>query len=270
MSMHQYEPLNPDRIRQGLQTARVGRRLLVFEEVSSTNDVVWDSVGSPDADGLCVFAERQTAGRGRWGRIWHSTAGQSLLFSILLKGGELSADLLVLASAAAVAETLSALSVPSVQIKWPNDILIAGRKVCGILCESRIVRSQVWFVVGIGINVFQERRFFEQHRLGDSAVSLVLETNQPIERNGLAASLLNALDHWFSISRYAPQQVIEVWKRYNRQIGSQIRILENQREFCGTCLDIDPAEGLLVQLNHGPVRFFHAAGCTVIPFETAL
>ncbi|MEJ5260177.1 MAG: biotin--[acetyl-CoA-carboxylase] ligase [Anaerohalosphaeraceae bacterium] len=265
MSMHQYELLNADRIRQGLQTAHIGRRLLVFEEVSSTNDIVWDSVGSPDADGLCVFAERQTAGRGRRGRIWHSTAGQSLLFSILLKGGHLSADLLVLASAAAVAETLSALSVPSVQIKWPNDILIAGKKVCGILCESKTVHSRLWFAVGIGINVCQERLFFEQNDLGDSATSLALETARPFERNGLAASLLNALDHWFSISRYAPQQVIEVWKRYNRQIGSPIRILENQQEFCGTCLDIDPAQGLLVQLNHGPVRFFHAANCTVIP-----
>lgn len=268
--MHPYEPLNPDRIREGLQTVRLGRSLLVFEEVSSTNDIVWDSVSSPDADGLCVFAERQTAGRGRRGRVWHSTPGQSLLFSILLKGGHLSADLLVLASAAAVAQTLSSLAVPSVQIKWPNDILIAGKKVCGILCESRIVHSQAWFVVGIGINVCQERRFFEQHNLAVSATSLVLETDQSIERNDLAASLLNALDHWFSISRYAPQQVIEVWKRYNRQIGSQIRILENQREFCGTCLDIDPIKGLLVQLNHGPVRFFRAANSTIIPFETAL
>jgi len=268
--MHSYEPLNPDRIRKGLQTARIGRRLLVFEEVTSTNDIVWDSVSSPDADGLCVFAEEQTAGRGRRGRIWHSTAGQSLLFSILLKGGHLSADLLVLATAAAVAQTLSSLAVPSVQIKWPNDILIAGKKVCGILCESKTVHSQVWFAVGIGINVCQDRPFFEQYNLADSATSLALETHEPIERNGLAVSLLNALDRWFGIGRNTPQQLIEVWKRYNRQIGSQIRILENQREFCGTCLDIDPVQGLLVQLNHGRVRFFHAAICTVIPFETAL
>ncbi|HOK66637.1 MAG TPA: biotin--[acetyl-CoA-carboxylase] ligase [Anaerohalosphaeraceae bacterium] len=268
--MNRSEPLNPERIRQGLQTAHIGRCLLVFEEVSSTNDIIWDSVGSPDADGLCVFAEKQTAGRGRRGRIWHGTAGQSLLFSILLKGEHLSADLLVLASAVAVAQTLSALSVSSVQIKWPNDILVAGKKVCGILCESKTIHSQGWFVVGIGINVCQERPFFEQYNLADSATSLALEADEPIDRSCLAASLLNALDHWFSISRYAPQQVIEVWKRYNRQIGSQIRILENQREFCGTCLDIDPAKGLLVQLHHGPVRFFHAANCTVIPFETAL
>jgi biotin-(acetyl-CoA carboxylase) ligase len=57
----------------------------------------------------------------------------------------------------------------------------------------------------------------------------------------------------------------QVWKRYNRQIGSQIRILENQQEFSGTCIDIDPAKGLVVQLNHGPIRFFRAANCTVIP-----
>lgn len=268
--MHIPDPLNPERIRQGLQTARIGCRLLVFEHLASTNDKVWDDVNTPEADGLCIFAESQSAGRGRRGRTWYSAPGQSLLFSILLKGGRLSADLLVLASAAAIAQALSALPIPSVQIKWPNDVLIAGRKVCGILCESKTVSAQVWFVVGIGINVHQDRGFFEENQLADSAVSLALETEAPIDRNSLAASLLNALDHWFSVSRYAPQQMLEVWKRYNRQIGSQIRILENQQEFCGTCLDIDPVKGLLVQLNHGPVRFFRAANCTVIPFETVL
>jgi BirA family biotin operon repressor/biotin-[acetyl-CoA-carboxylase] ligase len=263
-------PLNADRIRQGLCTARIGRCVLVFEEVSSTNDIVWDYLSRPDADGLCVFAEMQTEGRGRRGRIWHSAPGQALLFSILLRCDRFSPDLLGLASAVAVAETLTALSIPSVQIKWPNDILIDGRKVCGILCESKTVQDQLWFVVGIGLNVYQDRRFFEQNQLADSAVSLALEASGPIERNSLAASLLNALDHWFSVSRYAPRQILKAWKRWNRQIGSPIRILEEQQEFCGTCLDIDPTQGLLVQLHHGPVRFFQAANCTVIPFETVL
>jgi BirA family biotin operon repressor/biotin-[acetyl-CoA-carboxylase] ligase len=188
-----------------------------------------------------------------------------LLFSVLLQACPLQADILTLAAAVAVAEGLAGqFSIP-IRIKWPNDVLIENRKVCGILTESRTIRGQVCFVIGIGINVNQSREFFGSLDLETPATSLALETGQELDRNTLAALLLNSLDHWLSVCRYAPGQVGQVWKRYNRQICSQIRILENQQEFSGTCIDIDPAKGLVVQLNRGPVRFFHAANCTVIP-----
>lgn len=260
-------PLNRQEIARHLRTTRIGRRLLVMEEVSSTNDAVWEHAAEPEADGLCVFAERQTAGRGRRGRPWHDAPAESLLFSILLRTGRLGADLLGLASAVAVAECLAGLPIPSLQIKWPNDVLIAGKKVCGILCESKTVRSRPWFAVGIGINVHQKREFFERVHLADSATSLAAETERPLNRNILAALLLNSLDDWFRPSCDGGQRIADTWKRYNRQIGNPIRILENRHTFVGTCLDIDPVRGLVVQLHDGPIRFFHAADCTVIPCE---
>jgi BirA family biotin operon repressor/biotin-[acetyl-CoA-carboxylase] ligase len=260
-------PLNRQEIAGHLRTQRIGRRLLVMEEVSSTNDVIWEYAAEPDADGLCVFAEKQTAGRGRRGRRWYDVPAESLLFSILLRSGRIGADLLGLASAVAVAECLAGLSIPSLQIKWPNDVLIASKKVCGILCESKTVRSQPWFAVGIGINVHQKREFFERVHLADSAASLAAETDQPLDRNVLAALLLNSLDDWFRASRDGGQKIADTWKRYNRQIGNPIRILENRQTFVGTCLDIDPIRGLVVQLHDGPIRFFHAADCTIIPCE---
>lgn len=267
--MQTSEALNPDRIRPGLQTVCIGRRLLVLEQVSSTNDLVWDYAGSPDAEGLCVFAETQTAGRGRRGRSWYDDQRGSLLFSFLLQPGPLHADILTLAAAVAVAEALSRqISLPF-RIKWPNDVLVEDRKVCGILTESRTVRGQTCFVIGIGLNVNQSREFFASLDLEMPATSLAIEAGRHFDRNTLAASILNSLDHWLCICRYAPEQVGQVWKRYNRQIGNPIRILENQQVFTGTCLDIDPVRGLLVHLHGGPVRFFHAANCTVIPFETA-
>lgn len=211
-----------------------------------------------------MFAEKQSAGRGRRGRTWHSNKGDSLLLSILLQNCPLEADSLTLVSAVAIAEHLCKQFLLNLQIKWPNDILIENKKCCGILTESRKIRSQPCFVIGIGLNVHQNHDFFDTLSLETPATSLAIETRSAPDRNALAASLLNELDHWLCLCRYAPEQVGRVWKQYNRQIGSQIRILENQQEFEGTCLDIDPSKGLLVQLNRGPIRFFHAANCTVI------
>lgn len=257
--------LSQKQILKDLHTKHVGRTILILESVSSTNDAAWESAGRSDSDGLCVFAEIQTAGRGRRGRTWYSGKGESLLFSILLQQCPLQADILTLASAVAVAESLARQFPLNIQIKWPNDVLIENKKICGILTEFRRVNSQPCFVIGIGINIHQRHAFFDSLSLDVPATSLSIETNTAGDRNALAASMLNSLDHWLSICRYAPQQVADIWKHYNRQIGSQIRILENQQEFRGTCLDIDPAKGLLVQLNRGPIRFFHAANCMVIP-----
>jgi BirA family biotin operon repressor/biotin-[acetyl-CoA-carboxylase] ligase len=261
----QTDPLRTEQILKDSHTRQVGRKILIQDCVPSTNDIAWEQAEQPGNDGLCVFAEMQTAGRGRRGRTWYSGKGDSLLFSILLQACPLQAELLTLAAAVAVAEGIAGQFTLNIRIKWPNDVLIENKKVCGILTESRTVRGQVCFVIGIGINVNQGREFFGPLDLETPATSLAIETGQDVDRNALAALLLNSLDHWLSVCRYAPGQVGQVWKRYNRQIGSQIRILENQQEFSGTCIDIDPAKGLVVQLNRGPVRFFHAANCTVIP-----
>jgi BirA family biotin operon repressor/biotin-[acetyl-CoA-carboxylase] ligase len=257
--------LSAERILKGSPVRQVGRRILILDSVSSTNDIAWGQAEQPDSDGLCVFAETQTAGRGRRGRTWQSGRGDSLLFSVLLRDRPLPADILTLASAVAVAESVAGQFPLHIQIKWPNDVLIEKKKICGILTESRNIRGRMCLVVGIGLNVNQSREFFLSLGLETPATSLAIETGQETDRNALAALILNSLDHWLSVCRYAPGEVGQVWKRYNRQIGSQIRILENQQEFSGTCIDIDPAKGLVVQLNHGPIRFFRAANCTVIP-----
>lgn len=262
------DPLSQTLILKNLNTKHVGREILVLESTASTNDAAWEYASRADSDGLCIFAETQTAGRGRRGRVWHSGKNDSLLFSILLQNCPLKADILTLASAVAAAECLTKQYPLNLQIKWPNDVLIENRKVCGILTESRKVHSQSCFVIGIGINVRQKRDFFASLQLDTPATSLSIETDTVVDRNELAVSVLNSLDHWLSICRYAPQQVGQVWKYYNRQIGSQIRLLENQQECEGTCLDIDPAKGLVVQLNHGPIRLFHAANCTVLSSDS--
>jgi BirA family biotin operon repressor/biotin-[acetyl-CoA-carboxylase] ligase len=256
------EALSPDRIAAGLQTRIVGRRVFVYPTAASTNDLAWGFAGQSEMNGLCLFAEEQTAGRGRLGRRWISARGQSLLFSVLLIDYGGAAEALTLAVAVAVADTLRETTPVSVSIKWPNDILLNGKKACGILVEGRRAAGRPCFVIGIGLNVLQDAAFFE--RAGLDAASIRQETGTLVNRNKLAGKLLAALDQRLRQALSDPQTVITDWKRYNHQIGRRIDLRQGHQAYHGTCLGIDPLEGLIVQLDGGPIRFFTAAATSVI------
>ena len=157
--------LDPDRIQTNLRTRRVGTKVLVYERTASTNDVVAECARNPDNSGLVVFAEEQTAGRGRSGAKWHSASGQSLLFSLLLGDCSISGELLSLTCAVAVAEAIGQAGAHHAAIKWPNDIILAGKKVAGILVESKqnhpsrhVIPAKAGLhthIIGIGINCHQ-------------------------------------------------------------------------------------------------------------------
>jgi biotin-(acetyl-CoA carboxylase) ligase len=134
--------LDPDLIRANLRTRQIGRKVLVYEQTLSTNDVAAEYARNPENVGLAVFAEEQTAGRGRGGAKWHSAHGDSLLFSVVLPGGNVGHELLSLTCAVAVAEGIGQVGGCQAEIKWPNDIMLAGKKVAGILLESRVRRAE--------------------------------------------------------------------------------------------------------------------------------
>ncbi len=188
--------LQIDRIRAALRTARIGRRIDYLTSTTSTNDEAWQRIDAEDADGLVVFAEHQSAGRGRFGRRWHSPRGASLLCSIALidARSEFTGGRLCLLTAVAARDAIGACTDVTVTIKWPNDLLLSGRKVGGILIESRRLNNGLQaYVVGIGINCLQQRGHLGSV-LGESATSLELESARPVDRTTLAASLLTELD----------------------------------------------------------------------------
>src|SRR6266851_2317420 len=138
--------------------ARFGSTILRFDSVSSTNDVARELAASGKPEGLCVIAREQTAGRGRQGRSWSSPPGEGLYLSVIFRPEISAAESAVttLAAAVAVAETLKLDFQMPVDIKWPNDVLASGRKVCGILVESAIENGRLQYaVIGIGVNVAQ-------------------------------------------------------------------------------------------------------------------
>jgi BirA family biotin operon repressor/biotin-[acetyl-CoA-carboxylase] ligase len=149
----------------------------------------------PANEGLAIFADEQTAGRGQYGRSWQAPPGSSVLLSVLIfPPPELRRPVVLTAWAAvSVCELVQEVAGVPAKIKWPNDILLQGKKVCGILIEQRMVGQQCAAVAGIGLNVAQSRVFFDEAQL-PLAGSLAERTGQSFDRDAVAQGLLTVLD----------------------------------------------------------------------------
>jgi BirA family biotin operon repressor/biotin-[acetyl-CoA-carboxylase] ligase len=173
-----------------LDTGRIGRRVLVYDVVDSTNNLAAALAADPANDGVAILAGRQTAGRGQHGRAWQTPANSAVLLSVLCfpPAPIRRAAVLTAWGAVAVCEAVRELAGSAATIKWPNDVLIDGRKVCGILTEQN--RGTV---VGIGLNVNQSADDFAAAGL-PGATSLHLVTGQPLECADVARTLIRHLD----------------------------------------------------------------------------
>ncbi len=183
-------------LRARLEGCRVGNEIVVVEETASTNDLAWEAAERGAAEGLVVFAERQTKGRGQYGRRWESAAYQGLWLSVLLRPALTLRESPKLTSllAGVVSATIADETASSPTIKPPNDIYLAGRKVAGVLVEGRTANDGGYVAVaGIGINVNQTLDDFPDE-LRATAGSLALATGKRISRTTLAIALLRKLD----------------------------------------------------------------------------
>lgn len=182
-------------LRAGLEGCRIGHEIIVVEEARSTNDLAWEAAERGTPEGFVVFAERQTAGRGQYGRRWESAPYQGLWLSILLRPALTLRESPQLTSllAEVVAQTVTEESGCPATIKPPNDIYIAGRKVAGVLVEGRTARDGTYLAVaGIGLNVNQAIEDFPEE-LRVTAGSLAMVTGRRIDRARIAIALLRNL-----------------------------------------------------------------------------
>ena len=258
------DQLDVDAIKANLYTRRIGKEILIFKSTASTNDIAWEYAANEKNSGLCVFAEEQTAGRGRGPNQWLSEAGESILCSILLTDFQCSPELLTLTSAVTTARAISRCCQLDVRLKWPNDIIIRGKKVAGILLESKTIDNRVDYVIGVGINCHQKEEFFQKHEFQMSATSIDIESNTTLDRNLLAQSLLTAFDEWLTIAQTHSGKIIDTWSELSSQLGHRVTVQCDQKRFSGNCIGVDPARGLIVQLDDGGVRMFDAAHTTII------
>jgi BirA family transcriptional regulator, biotin operon repressor / biotin---[acetyl-CoA-carboxylase] ligase len=183
-------------LRARLEGCRIGNEIVVVEEAASTNDLAWEAAERGAAEGFVVFAERQTKGRGQYGRRWESAPYQGLWLSILLRPALTLRESPRLTSllAEAVSATIAEETGCATTIKLPNDIYIAGRKVAGILVEGRTANDGSYVAVaGIGINVNQTLDDFPEE-LRATAGSLAMAAGRRFDRSKLAIALLQKLD----------------------------------------------------------------------------
>jgi BirA family transcriptional regulator, biotin operon repressor / biotin---[acetyl-CoA-carboxylase] ligase len=185
-----------DDLRAALGGCRLGNEIVVVEEARSTNDLAWEAEALGAPEGFVVFAERQTAGRGQYGRRWESAPYQGLWFSILLRPRLTLSESLQLTAllASAAAATIIETTGCDASIKAPNDIYVEDLKIAGVLVEGRSARDKSYVAVaGIGVNVNQRLKDFPVE-LQATAGSLRLATGRPVERSRLAIALLRKLD----------------------------------------------------------------------------
>ena len=190
------DPLIATELRTGLEGLRIGNEIVVLDETESTNDVAWQAAERGVPEGFVVFAERQTKGRGQYGRRWESAPYLGLWFSILLRPALSLAESpkLTVLLAEAVAATIADETGCAPAIKWPNDIYISGRKVVGVLVEGRMATDGSYVAVaGIGININQTFEDFPA-KLHETAGSLAMAAGKKFSRPKVAVALLRNLD----------------------------------------------------------------------------
>jgi len=254
--------LDSDKIRANLSTKRIGSKILVYNSTSSTSNIAAEYAKNKENDGLAVFAEEQTAGRGRAGTKWHSSRADSILCSILLTNSKCSNEMLSLTCAVAVAEAIGKPTGTYAKIKWPNDIILNGKKVAGILLESKPNNGGPACIIGIGINCHQKKLSFPQE-LRSTATSIDIESRSIVDRISLAKRLLTSMDHWLEVAQEASKKATDRWRQLSILLGHRVTLVFNGRAFTGNCIGLDPEKGLILQLDTGGVRMFDAAHTTI-------
>lgn len=240
------------RFRGALRTRWIGHELIARAAVDSTNDVVWEALAAGAPDGTVAVADAQVKGRGREGRTWHTAPGMGVAMSVLLRPGCERHALSVLPLAAGLAllgafERLGAHGA----LKWPNDVLLSGRKVSGILCESRRgPDGDDAVVVGCGINVFQTAADFPP-AVRDLATSLALE-GVAADRETVAAEVLNAFEPlWTLLDQAGTAAIVEAWRARAAFWGRPLTVRTPAGEVSGIARSLADDGALLLETSGG-------------------
>jgi len=246
--------LSADEISEGLKTVLIGRDVVYFDSTSSTNDRAKEIAASGAREGTVVAAGRQTEGRGRFGKKWLSDSDGGIYASVILRPEAPAADIarITLIAGLAVCAAIRSITLADAGIKWPNDIVINGRKVCGILAEMSAEAEHIdYLVVGIGINVNDES-FADE--ISDRATSLHIETGERISRKTILHGVLANLEKYYLRYLNDPdgaKSVLEEYRKYCVTIDSNISAEWHGGRIEGKACDISDTGGLVIQTSGG-------------------
>ncbi len=256
-------------ILKGLKTSVVGKKLFVFESIDSTNACAKTLAETGTPEGTVVVAEHQSAGRGRQGRTWSSEPGRNLLLSIVLRPNlpKDGCGFLTFFSAVFIARALERATGRPVECKWPNDLLIGGKKCCGILLENSFSQDVLdYSVIGIGINVNQTT--FEGD-LADRATSLSREYHTEFDRTKLLQTLLQEADTLLStLKKGDTGNIMSEWNNRCTMFGKSVTISHGEDTTTGVAVSLNADGGLIIQTPSGESTFY-AGDVSVVQQEDA-
>ncbi|OQY20349.1 MAG: biotin--[acetyl-CoA-carboxylase] ligase [Desulfobacteraceae bacterium 4572_35.1] len=253
--------LLPAAVQFDLDTEIIANTVEHYNEIDSTNQRAQELGEQGAAEGSVVIAEEQTAGRGRMGRRWSSPAGVNLYTSILLRPQMLpmQASQLTFLSAVAVARTIEKVVGVKVNVKWPNDILLNGKKVAGLLNELSAEMEGIHYVVlGIGVNLNMTEEQFPAD-LRYPATSLMLASGSVVNRLDFAQELYCQLDVLYKLLNshgFIPIRI--AWESLFDMLGTKVSVDCGQQRFCGTVAGITEDGALLLSLDDGTQQEVYA------------
>lgn len=254
-------------ISSALKTETIGHPLHFHNTLDSTNTRARELAGDGAAEGTTVIADSQTLGRGRRGREWHSPVGLNLYTSVILRpdiAPERAPTITLLAAVAlaeAIEETLKESSTPMrPTVKWPNDILVGGKKVAGILTEMSSEPDKIHhIIVGMGVNLNLEAKALPSE-LREIATSLKDCSGEVVDRADFTARLYSSLEKWYTLcllqgsGNFGP--AIDMWRGYFDRVGTHVKVSTTGEEVSqeGTCMGIDDDGALLIKNSKGAVE----------------
>lgn len=239
-------------IREAIKTAWAGQEIRFLDIVGSTNEEASRQAGQGAAHGILIVAGEQTAGRGRMGRVFSSPRQEGIWMSLLIKDdiAPVNASMLTLVMGLAAARAIERCCDLTPMIKWPNDLILSGKKVCGILTEMRMQGDRIsHLVIGIGINV-HNAAFPET--IESVATSVFLESGKQVDRNVLIAEVLQAFEQYYAVFM-EHQDLSGLMNTYNKYLinrGRQVRVLAPGKSYEGVALGINAKGELLVETEN--------------------
>ena len=251
--------LYPDEIIDGLDTSFVGKAVYFHDSLISTNREARDLALGGACGGTLVVAEEQDGGRGRMGRGWYSPRGSGILCSLILRPdiepGQ--APPVTMLTAVAVSSAVEKVSGLAPGIKWPNDLLLDGKKICGILTEMNAEMERINFlVVGVGLNINTDH-FPEE--IKDVATSLYLAGGSLVSRLDVLRQYLKEFEHYYQQwMEYGFGPVLDEWKKRCVNLNRPVRISTPREAWEGWAVDVDSAGALVLRTDDGELRHFVA------------
>ena len=252
--------MTKEKIQAGLAVKWAGREIVYFDETDSTNRQARMLALQGAGHGTLVIADRQSAGRGRRGRGWISPAGEGVFMSLIVRPDVHPSQVakMSLTLALSVARAIERETGLDARIKWPNDIVICGRKVCGLLLEMDATQEQVRSIVaGVGINVHQ-RQFDEE--IAHTASSLDMLAGRRVSRSALVRAFLEEFEKAMAFS---DAEMMDAYRGRSATIGRRVQVIALDGAYTGTAQGITQSGSLLVERDGGEVCEVLAADVSV-------